>query len=340
MGSFNTACFASRQVITPGDQVILIPIMQHVGTPAEIVDRFKTGESLFPITPFSTTCYSTCFWRYFSQFIEAEYDDYGKFTFSESPENVNRVRHMLNKLGNEMFETKLGENRYHDVAGSIPKIDDNSDLEAIKTAWDEISDGVFESRVFVKDFHGRPVAFSFASLLKSAFDELLSIASKQKLYDGTKLDIESMCIYGFKSGFDLFSEIDEDTEQYLVSSLVSFAFNNVRYLGGYSGISVDYPIKSSTIDIDRDAAILAFRQYIASEKKDFSALVELVKPIVEWPMKNLLVNAALGLMEIRIEPTYYVGQDYSNDIGMMFKKFVTNVSKTHTKFLKEKHNDN
>lgn len=148
-----------------------------------------------------------------------------------------------------------------------------------------------------------------------------------------------MCIYGFKSGFDLFSEIDEDTEQYLVSSLVSFAFNNVRYLGGYSGISVDYPIKSSTIGIDPDVALLAFRQYIASGKKDFSALVELVKPIVEWPMKNLLVNAALSLMEIRIEPTYYVGQDYSNDIGVMYKKFVTNVSKTHTKFLKEKYND-
>ena len=338
MGSFNTACFASRQVITPGDQVVLIPIMQYVGEPVEIIDRFKTGESLFPLAPFQTTCYSTCFWRYFSQFIEAEYDDYGEFTFTESPDNIERVRHMLKKLGDEMFETKLGENQYHDVAINIPKIDDNSDLEAIKLAWGEIMNGVFESRVFVKNFYGRPVAFSIASMLRITFDELLSIVSKEKLYDGTKLDIDSMCIHGFKSGFSLFSDIDESTEKYLASNLVSLAFNNARYLGGYSGIEVEHPINSSKID--EDAALLAFRQYTTSGNKDFSAMVELVKPKVEWPMKNLLVNAALGRMEIRIEPSYYVGQDYSNDIGVMYKKFVTKVSKEHTKSLKEKYNDN
>lgn len=39
---------------------------------------------------------------------------------------------------------------------------------------------------------------------------------------------------------------------------------------------------------------------------------------------------ALALMEVRIEPMYYVGQDYDNTGGKKFKQFLYTVSDAHT----------
>lgn len=71
MGSFNTACFATRQTITPGDEVVLIPISQNTsGKPINIFQ--PDGKKLQVFGCFDTTCYPTAFWDYRKDFATAQ----------------------------------------------------------------------------------------------------------------------------------------------------------------------------------------------------------------------------------------------------------------------------
>lgn len=109
MGSFNTSCLVSRQIIVPGAEVVILPISQQ-GTynPVEI----SKGERKLSQYGFAhTTCYPTAFWGYAGPMIRGKYYDYGRFDILDTPENYQNMLCFFKKLSEDAFKTYQGEPR-------------------------------------------------------------------------------------------------------------------------------------------------------------------------------------------------------------------------------------
>ena len=79
MGSFNTQCFVTKQVIAPNDKAILLPIIAQNGYNHI---TFKSGKTA--ISRWCSTCYSTRFWRPTGHLLTGTYEDYGRFVLDKT----------------------------------------------------------------------------------------------------------------------------------------------------------------------------------------------------------------------------------------------------------------
>lgn len=339
MGSFNTACFATRQTITPGDEVVLIPISQNTsGKPINIFQ--SDGKKLQVFGCFDTTCYPTAFWDYYGLFLTGVYDDYGRFEINREPENIKRLKSLLISLKTDLFQTELGENEYHDLAVRTPDVSEDTIEDKVISEWEELHNGIFQGRAFIKKFFGQPAQFSLAVILKVTYDELIKMMKNQKLYSGAKCSVEGLAIETFQSQnrcMGSFKGLEDP-----VSELVNFFARSIksaprRIIGGISCFGLEDLDESPISDEQLHELITAYHEFINSNEENVQIMVPIIKKIIGWQLENFIAHMALSELEIRIEPTYYVGQDYDNSIGKKFKKLVSAVSNAHSKALKERY---
>ena len=95
MGSFNTTCMVSQQVIAPNDEVVIFPIVpQSSYSPVELID--KDGSCVEAYGHSSSSCYPTAFWNYAGPMLIGTYDDYGKFELENTVNNINNINNEYN----------------------------------------------------------------------------------------------------------------------------------------------------------------------------------------------------------------------------------------------------
>ena len=110
-----------------------------------------------------------------------------------------------------------------------------------------------------------------------------------------------------------------------------------RIIGGISCFGLEDLDESPISDEQLHELITAYHEFINSNEENAQIMVPIIKKIIGWQLENFIAHMALSELEIRIEPTYYVGQDYDNSIGKKFKKLVSAVSNAHSKALKERY---
>lgn len=120
MGSFNSQCFVSKQILSGEDKAFIIPFIENPKNTKSILikdDNILNFHSVFEPT-------NTAFIAY-SYPIECEYYDYGIFNIKNTEQNKNSLKYLFDLLFNDMLEVLAGDNPYHEKAFNIKKVYDN-----------------------------------------------------------------------------------------------------------------------------------------------------------------------------------------------------------------------
>lgn len=330
MGSFNTTCFASQQTIAGRDPCVVIPIIQAHGYEKIPVKLGDEAHSLFGVT--ASTCYPSAFWKPLAAGIECEYYDYGQVELIKTQRNSDIILGFISTLLSKSGVVEQGDNQYHDVPfdirafvkentpnllaavtesalSSVP-VDDIWDNLA--TVWDYIWEAAQEHRLFCADYKGMFPA-QFAIMHRSAFDNLAESVAQSTTWNDESLAYEAT----FKRAFVNLTEITEDMPnekaQAALNFLRSYKFSqDIRRIGAMEGLY--YPGEDTVLNNAIDAFF--------DKSIDEQGLFERIKPLLEL---RYMVSGLAGL-NLHFSPMVYASQDYSNEIGRAYAKFVSEVS--------------
>lgn len=330
MGSFNVKCFVSQQTIIPGHEAIIFPIVQQsTFKPVELIMRGNSDVvELSRYGYANNTCHHTSFWGFYGPIIIGCYDDYGRFTISESELNERAIRAFLNKLSDRVYDVKPGDNEYHEhplVFSDLYCKEKEYSFAELVSAWDTIWDLAQEARLFVRNYKGEPASVAFATMHKVVGDYLLENMSKRTTWDNRTLEPKSF----FKNYFirrleSLFAAIGQED-----------SFNNILFVSLTLGRLEDFRIGSeegSFIgEFYRDSNVTArIKEYfeLNPESRTISDEVldefyELFKPEIE----HRYISSAINEPNIKLMPMSYAGQDYDNEMGNKFLEIVQESNK-------------
>lgn len=335
MGSFNTTCFASQQTIAPGETCIVIPLIQK--STYQAAQATFRGESFELHGVTSSTCYPTAFWRPMGGFLEARYDDYGRVKLVDTYTNLSCLVDYLHYVLRNTPVVAQGENQYHDLPFDFSAFlaEKASHLGAWLTrrredppvpfdaklffqegvaCWDYIWDVAFENRLFGADYHGQLRPLSFAVMHKAAHDLLVADTEKCADWDGQSLEQRSFFSRVLAKARTESAERYKDGDPHGMQAFI--AADSIRRdfqcVGHFEGCS--YPVESSVLP----SLVRAHLEGQSTEDKLFDQVKHL--------LDARYVMAALGRLNIKLTPMVYAGQDYSNEIGRAYARFVRSAS--------------
>lgn len=335
MGSFNTSCMVSQQVIVPGAETIILPIQQQATyNPVEIS---KDGKEMSQYGFAHTTCYPTAFWGYAGPMIRGTYDDYGRFNLDNTPENNVNLNAFFNTLIETAFNSKQGDNEYHDHAFDIHSLYDTkkeysfAELEGI---WEKVWDVAQENRVFVSNYQGEPRNLQFAVIHRAAADYLIDSVGKLTNYSGQSYEQKSYFKNYIQSQLTRMLEVFKDKKK--VSDTFTFFASQMTSLSNYrigeqegAYISQYYDNFSSVMD-----AIEAFSEKNPNTTELPEELIDTLFEIFEPQIQHRYLHVGLDHLNIKLSPMVYASQDYDNDMGKSFAKMIRSVSSQVNKEIK------
>lgn len=335
MGSFNTTCFASQQTIAPGDGCYVFPVLQQSGyRPVELV-RGEQTLALYGIT--SSTCYSNAFWRQAGPMLEAVYSDYGRVTLADSRRNRYGLYAHLRFLLASAPRVLPGENQYHDKPFDLPAfidaqapitrdklkgkvengdeggVDDGASAwsQAVK-CWDYAWEAASEHRLFASNSFGVLRPLQYAIVHRVAYEELLKLASKLLDFEGNPLEPAAFFDRACAAAEAACTVYADEGERR--GWTFSAAFRDCLVQLGGSGCA-RYPGESQLV------SFLCHAYALGHLSKD--QFFENVRPVLD----ELSVTAGLELMNLKVQPMVYAGQDYSNELGRTYADFIARTSK-------------
>ena len=365
MGSFNTTCFISNQVIATDDMCRLTPIVQNstfrdvvLNLGAETVEQKGIAHS---------TCYADCFWKPLGGFIPAAYDDYGRFKLIFSPKTRGDLLSFFSQVYRNCPIVSEGENSSHDLAfdfsafilANAPDIhkmvkpsssrnalgDDvapatvsDDVLDAQLTAcWDYVFEVSGKHRLFIKDSNSmRPL--QFAAMHEAAYESLVESTSRRKTWEGESLEQNSFLLRTLRHARAEAAERVEHTELRIKKleqesgkpseqSLDKAIFFSWAFTDAVRA-ALDQLSGNCRIGGSRELALLsALSVQIAKRTISDEEFIRRVLPVVND-------RYALGGMndyDLRFSPLVYAGQDYLNEQGQAYVKFITEVSRKVTR---------
>lgn len=325
MGSFNTTCLASMQTIASGDECYIIPIIKRNSYRPIKISKGEVEFSLHGIT--DSTCYTTAFWEGLGRPIEAVYDDCGEVIVNDTPENINIIKSFIENNKRGFFKTEEGENSSHDISFDPSLLNVENPIKSIYDMW---SATVHEHRVFVSNWNRIPSQFQFAIISKEAFNNLIDMIAKTKDYDGTKNDTESRISRyekAFKDICDDNGELKpEDDDLITIKSMQFFLVRQLFDRLNNSG-------ESFRLFVDD----LLYEIY--DELKGQTSFPESVKEKLRIIIRENYMYRGLTELNIKLMPMVYATQDYSNEIGKEYSKFVRKTSAEITKKRKKMYDD-
>lgn len=337
MGSFNTTCFASGQTIAPGERCHLVPLLQQ--SSYQMLEG-KVGDQPVSLTSYThSTCYAHAFWLPAGPLIDVKYDDYGQFELDDSTANKNAVLMLLEHLSQTAVTLPLGENQFHDVAVDIAgfiaekcpalhsRISRNEKAEAtadqvwqeMQSAWEHLWTAFQEHRLFaVRRGAGEPPRpFAFAVIHGHALDALMETSSRWTSWDNEPLDPRSVYDRMLAKGLqekaylhpeDLKSPTGMHTAMYRIEQSLR---DNLQAIGELTGVGYHW---------ERRIRTLIAVQLLAGdtpEDRIYQQWLNFVR------LRYML--AAMDSMNLKLSPMVYNGQDYDNEVGRAYAKFVRTV---------------
>lgn len=321
MGSFNTTCIVSQQVIATSDKVVIFPIVQQSSyAPVELIN--KDGSRMEAYGHSSSSCYPTAFWMYAGPMLIGEYDDYGKFELENTGNNIENIKQFFNIINRSAFKTVGGKNQYHEVPFDMSKIYTEAKdytFKELDEIWKQIEDVVAECRLFVRGItHGdKPKSLQFAVMHKTAADYL------------TK-DVESSMGYNNES-YEKRDFFNKYLEQYeLLRSLVM----RIPSLDGY-GMGDQEGAYISRLYSSKVAFDLVNAESNKAEGMNIKALGDKLFELLKSNIDHRYIHVGLDRLNIKLTPMAYSGQDYANEAGKNYAGMVRSVRTALLKLKKE-----
>lgn len=149
MGSFNSQCFISRQILSSYDHCYIIPIIQN---PKTVVNSIKDQI----IENYLTTPdnYNDSEFVFYSYLITCTYDDYGKFDIVETKSNHKSLKYLFDSLYNDLADIDEKEDARNAKKYSIQKIYNPKQTYSINQLieiFNELNEGdlLHERKLFV-----------------------------------------------------------------------------------------------------------------------------------------------------------------------------------------------
>jgi hypothetical protein len=357
MGCFNTSCFASRQTIAPGEKCYVMPIIQRHGFHAVEVTHGEAVSEEWGLT--DSVCYPNGFWRAMSGFIEATYDDYGRFKVTNTPRNGYLMFHFIGTLYKSAGVVEQGSNRYHDVPYNLPGFikettpllhamlsergsevsasDREVAFEELVKVWDYTWEAAQEHRLFAVSRYGscmRPV--QFAVLHGESYNQLVALTSKGRTWD--KVPFEPRAYFE-----DMLRKVQTDMDEFFREELEELkaphgADTAESLLQEHAKLDVSKRLMTVSRFLEEFSLLASFERALSQvdmvglrssvkrhleNELSLDALFEKALPF----MKDRYALSALEDLNLYLSPMVYAGQDYSNDIGTMYTRFVQDVSK-------------
>lgn len=346
MGSFNASCFASQQIIASGDRCRVVTLTRRqTYSPVALAH----GDKEFKVYGTTcSTCYPVAYWKPVIGFMEAEYDDYGQVKLIDNPVTRRRLLSWAAHLWRETPVVAQGENSCHDVPfdfkASLEKCCPSlaaflkartyySPLNAFNTAepsffeelipvWDEAWNVAHEHRLFSMSSSGNPVPLQYGLMHEEVFKYLIAQANKETTWDNEPFEQRAF----FDRSLVTAKARGDDTKEKLfwVADTLRQELERVGY---YEGLG---PVSSDLVEGLWDL----LPKLLAGELSD-DELFATLKPLLD---ERYAFHGMLCL-NLRFEPLVYAGQDYSNEAGQAYAKFINAVEQTITKQRNDRYED-
>lgn len=344
MGSFNTTCFVSQQTISTDDEVVVIPISQQTSySPVELISNGKSGDKKYSkYGHTSSTCNSTAFWSYEGPLLKGKYDDYGRVTFDDTPENKEYINLFLTNLSSKVFNVIEGENKSHDIPlifSDIYNPKNNYSFEELISIMDKVWEVSNESRLFVKNYLGEPVNLSFSIMHKATADYLIDSVNNKTNWAGDSLEMTSYFHTYLNKKLKRHIDIFSDKKEF--SDIINFYSFQIPSLQEYS-IGSDEGTHISNLygylDKSIDTVVNYFKEH--TDKREIplelsDLLFQYFKPQIE----HRYIDQGLNDLNIKLSPMVYADQDYDNSLGNSYLAMVKSVNKTINNNIKARYGD-
>lgn len=117
MGSFNSQCFISRQILSSHDGAYIIPIIQN---PKTIINKIDNDSIINYFN--NPNNYSDSEFVFYSYLISCTYDDYGRYDISETEHNSKSLKHLFDNLYQELADIEASEEDRNPKSFKIRKV--------------------------------------------------------------------------------------------------------------------------------------------------------------------------------------------------------------------------
>jgi len=340
MGSFNMTCFASQQTISTGEACRVLPIRQQATYNPMTVRSGDTTAQVFG--PSHSTCYYESFWEPVGAFIKAKYNDYGQVELDYDPLVRENVIGFFKYMLREGYVTDKGANEYHDlefnlvkfIAEKAPNLGrvlaekdrkgylETNELDGEMTAvWDYVWEVGQKFRLFADNYKDVPLSVNFALIHEQAYATLLADQSTGKTWHGRNLKpaafLRSFLTKSegkFKDSALAKMEVDKPGIDKVMQGL--FMSNDLRdevfYLAG-GGRAVS----ETTMDLSRELCLRLAEGDITENE-----FIKQGTPL----LFDAYVFGGLNKYNLRLTPVVTCGQDYHNELGKQYAKFVQETS--------------
>lgn len=363
MGSFNTSCFASQQIIAPGDPCYIIPVSQEHGF--EKTPLLFRGEVQERYSALSEPCYPNALWSPYGAPIEGKYADYGEFTVLDTLSNrVRLLSYICELMSNSavagagvqpvkaaeaperktveddelgtMVILDLGDDdaERFDLNGfmaeKVPKLYTllksgglNSEVvkgvafAQIETVWDYLAESMREGLVFASDYSNDVFPIHLAVMHKAAYDNLVAVTAGQKGRDRklrTQLRAAERILEKVRKSLSTPRPDEEGEARQAMMMAIEIDSLVERELERYGWGGLVNPSEYFEVSLS-----LAGMDWQGSGVEDVLARL---KPVLD----TRYAMGALDYLNLRIIPQTYAGQDYVNEIGKAYAKFVAATS--------------
>jgi len=335
VGAYNTACFASRQTIGPGDRCVVVPIQQaSTYQPA-------TGRHLENAFSIHGACHSTCypsrFWEPVAPSLTAVYDDDdAKFILDQTPSNITRLRRFLRECLRRTPVVSQGENPHHEVPYDLPgfmraaaaelflHLTDNTAapmpqellFEQMVTCWDYVFEVARKQRLFWQGYMHVLRPLQLAVMHQTAYDALVQLCEDSPARDGSSRKMADRLDHVLQAaapGLEALRTRDPSDPKRMAGLFVlsNHTLDELNRVGSGNQARVE----------GGEAWYDLFDRYACG-----TAGAEDLFAAVHAGLRDRYALAGLEILNLHFEPLVYAGQDYGNEVGRAYARFVASVS--------------
>lgn len=336
MGSFNTFCMVSHQVITPGAKVVLLPIeQQSTYRPVEIS---KNGEKQSQYGFAHTTCYPTAFWGYSGPMIRAQYDDYGRFKIEKTSANEANMLSFFCHLLRDSFKTQQGENKSHDHAFDMKQLFDEKksySFKELENIWDDVWKVMQENRLFVANYQGEPRNLQCAVIHQAAAEHLIERVNSSISHNGQSYEKKAYFtryVQGYLTRLvERFKDKNKPFEDMFLFFSTQIASLSSYGVGEQENCHLSHHYNNWNAIMDTLESFMKDNPDARELSEDvIHTLFEHFQPQIE----HRYLHTALDWFDLKLSPMIYASQDYDNRIGKDYAKLVKTISERVNKEIK------
>ena len=347
MGGYNILCGASHQVITPKHKVKLMAISQTVAH-SPVTLRDPKGGTPFLNYGSVVRDESSSLWSPYSSFIDAEYADFGKFTFNMEGKNKKVALMLIASLIQDAFITEADASGEYENAGfnlvefvkdnakdlsdliskgrlttgSVsPSVADKVSEDSLITVMSYVLDRALRNLIFIKSKHQTVVPLHFYVVSDVAYWTFIkNLESKVTWIREQPVDRVSFVTSVVKEAISSIEALEDEAPDgeeanfdeklgAMVGSIKSTIWADIRYVS----------LMSSVYSYDLSAIC---NEFLKAESRSKEALINKLIPMTE-EIYALIAIDSIGSL---ITPVKTAGQDYDNELGYEYASIISQIS--------------